>query len=120
MEDYLEAIYHLQQEHREARSCQIAERMGVHKSTVSTALRHLGELELVHYRPYQAVTLTRQGRRKAESVVCRHRVICQFLQEVLGVEEKEAEENACRMEHAFSPDVFERFVRFVGEYKKQP
>lgn len=118
MEDYLEAISNLVARGGEAHVKDIAEAASVHMSTVTTALRTLSEKGLIHYRPYQAVTLTEEGRRVADRILGRHEAIKTFLSEILLVGEETAEQNACRMEHVLDREVIEHlslFGRFVRE-----
>ncbi|MDR1958705.1 MAG: metal-dependent transcriptional regulator [Planctomycetaceae bacterium] len=117
MEDYLEAIYHISNEEKGgARPGLIAQRMKVHKSTVTIALRHLHALSLISYSPYQEVHLTVEGFRHAESVIRRHDLFRRFLLDVLEVEPVLAEKTACRLEHALPQQIVERFTLFVDEY----
>ncbi len=113
LEDYLETICQLSRSTGTARVTDISGRLGVHKSTVSAALRALGRKGLINYTPYRAATLTVSGQRLADEVVRRHAAIKRFLTEVLLVPERQAGENACRIEHAMDADVLARLVRFV-------
>jgi DtxR family Mn-dependent transcriptional regulator len=117
-EDYLEAILKLEREKRAARVKDISAELSVHKSTVSSALRHMADKGLVVYSPYELTTLTPEGRRIAEAVTKSHGIIKKFLTRVLGVDEARAAENACRMEHAVDDQVLRRLVllaRFAEE-----
>jgi DtxR family transcriptional regulator, Mn-dependent transcriptional regulator len=113
MEDYLEAIYHLEQERRIARVRDIANRLGVKMSSVSSALKSLGSRGLIQYDPHQYITLTDRGIEKARQIVRKHEILKRFLTRVLRVEEPAAEDNACRIEHHLDPEVIEKLVRFV-------
>lgn len=113
MEDYLEAIYHLEREHRIARVRDIADRLGVKMSSVSSALRVLSARGLISYDPHQFITLTDDGLRQAEDIVRKHEVLKRFLSKVLRIEDSAAEDNACRLEHHLDPEVIERLVRFL-------
>lgn len=115
LEDYLEAIAELDAQATPARSRDIAARVGVHKSTVTAALRSLSAKGLAHYTPYTAVTLTAAGRRVAEQVCARHRLLRRFLVEVLGMAVGAADEAACRLEHAIDPECLDRLVR-LGQF----
>lgn len=115
MEDYLEAIYHLVQEHGYARSGQISQRLDVHKSTVTTALHNLQSQGYIEYAPYQDVTLTPKGVKEAEGVVRRHDIFFRLLHNLLGVDKDEASSLACEMEHAIPPKIVDRFIRLVEE-----
>ena len=113
LENYLEAIYHIEHDKKAARAKDIAERMEVNNSSVTGALRALGEKGLVNYAPYDLVTLTPDGHRAALDVVRRHEGIREFFVKILAVDEAEANEAACRMEHCISPEILERFAKFV-------
>jgi len=113
MEDYLEAIYHLEQERRIARVRDIANRLGVKMSSVSSALKILGSRGLIRYDPHQFITLTDRGIKKAEEIVRKHEVLKRFLAGVLQIDPAVAEDNACRIEHHLDPEVIDKLVRFV-------
>ncbi len=113
MEDYLEAIYHLSRTNRVARVSQIARRLGVNKSSVTSALHNLAQRKLINYDPYQYITLTSIGRKAAKDVVWRHQVLKQFLNQVLGVEEDKAAKTACKLEHDMDREVLDKLRRFL-------
>lgn len=113
MEDYLEAIYLLAQERGYARVKEIAERMDVHMPSVTGALRTLSDRGLVNYEPYAVVTLTEAGVRRARRLVRTHETLRDFLERFLGVPEDEADEAACRMEHAVGDAALERLTKFI-------
>jgi len=116
MEDYLEAIYHISEEEGGGvKPGLISSRLGVHKSTVTVALRHLDALKLICYSPYQEVHLTVEGFKHAESIIKRHEVFYRFLKEVLEVDDELAEQTACRMEHALPAEIVDRFVEYVSK-----
>jgi DtxR family transcriptional regulator, Mn-dependent transcriptional regulator len=113
MEDYLQAIYHIQIEKQAARTKDIALRMKVNNSSVTGALRSLSEKGFLNYAPYDVITLTRKGMDYAEDIVRRHDALKRFFTEILGVDEPEADTSACKMEHAVSPMIMDRIIRFV-------
>ncbi len=113
MEDYLEAIYHISRVHKVARAKQIASRMDVAMSSVTGALKHLSQHGLVNYDPYEYITLTERGREIASDIARRHTVLKSFLVNVLSVAEPLADEAACKMEHAITGEVLERFLCFA-------
>jgi DtxR family transcriptional regulator, Mn-dependent transcriptional regulator len=113
MEDYLEVIYHLEQEKRIARVRDIAGRLGVKMSSVSAALKTLGARGLIRYDPHQFITLTDRGINKAKEIVRKHEVLKSFLVRILQVNEPVAEDNACRIEHHLDPEVIDKLIRFV-------
>jgi len=109
-EDYLEAIDELIASDGAARVKNIAQRLGVARSTVSGALRALDQMGLVVYKPYELVKLTELGREVARNVRQRHSVIKTFLEEVLLVSPDKADSDACRIEHGVSADTIYRMA----------
>jgi DtxR family Mn-dependent transcriptional regulator len=120
LQDYLETILHLVKREGAARTCDIADSMSVHKSTVTAALRNLLSKHLINYAPYGLVTLTPRGRQVAEEVSRRHEGIYSFLTDVLGVSEDLADSDACRLEHAIDREVFHRLTQLAEFIKTRP
>jgi len=119
LQDYLEAVYLLVRRDRVARMTQIASMLHVGKPSVTGAVQALAERGLVHYGPYQFVTLTDEGEAAGQELIRRHRVLKRFLNEVLAVPEEEAEAVGCKMEHAVKGDVLDRFVGFLDLIERQ-
>ncbi len=113
LEDYLEAIFHIEVQKHAARAKDIAERLQVSRASVTGALRNLSQKKLVNYAPYDIITLTTKGKAIAEDIVHRHTILRDFLIKVLGIEEADAEETACKMEHSMSEIVAERLTQFI-------
>lgn len=113
LEDYLKAIYLIVSDKKVARPKDIARRLKVSNASVTGALHALAEKDLVNYAPYDVVTLTRGGTEKAEDVVRRHEVLRDFFVKVLSVEEKDADEAACKMEHSIPRVILERLIAFA-------
>jgi len=117
-EDFLEAILRLGRDGRTARVRDLADELGLHKSTVSLALKGLAERGLVEHDRYDSCRLTPKGEAIAAEVDRSHEAIQDFLSTVLGIRESEAASNACRMEHVVDRRVLGRigdFVRFARE-----
>lgn len=112
-EDYLEAIFDLLQTTPVARSKDIAVRLGVRAASVTGALRQLAGQGYIEHAVYGFVTLTPEGRRLAADVAKRHAMLNDFLTRILALPATEAEETACRLEHALPASVHQRLVRFV-------
>ena len=112
-EDYLEAIYLISAEKMAARAKDIAQRLNVRASSVTGALRTLGAMGLVNYAPYDLITLTSEGKVAAEEIVKRHRALENFLVNVLGIDPKEADEAACKMEHSVPKAIVERLAKYA-------
>lgn len=120
LEDYLEAIFNLCRFDSAARSRDIAESLNVHKSTVTAALKSLSGLNLINYAPYEAVTLTPEGRRLAEDVAQRHAALKDFFTGVLHVDEGMAETAACGMEHSVPREIVDKLALFAIQMRDCP
>ena len=115
LEDYLEAIFNLADESGCARSKDIAEALGVARSSVTGALQLLREKGLAHHEPYGGVTLTRQGRAAAREVARKHEILKSFFMNVLGVEKEAAQRAACQAEHALESEIIGKLVSFTDD-----
>jgi DtxR family Mn-dependent transcriptional regulator len=113
LQDYLEAILRLEEDGDSARVSDIASAVGVGKPAVTNALKTLSGRRLVNYEAYHSVTLTELGRRLAGEIRRRHRVLRQFLTQILGVDSDRADANACRMEHAVDRTVLDRLAEMT-------
>ena len=113
LEDYIEAIYHIVEEKLVARSKDIANRLDVSRASVTEALRALAKKDLINYAPYEAITMTEQGRTIAEDVIFRHNSLKRFFTEVLVINEDTAEEAACKIEHTAPPEVIAQMIGFM-------
>ncbi|MCK5113395.1 MAG: metal-dependent transcriptional regulator [Phycisphaerae bacterium] len=113
LEDYLEAILDLTDKSGRARVRDIAERIGVGKPAVTAALKELTSRKLIAYAPYKPITLTKRGWTAGEVVRRRHKMLKDFMIEVLGLDESSADSNACRVEHAIDRDFRERLGMFA-------
>jgi len=117
LEDYLETIYRLERRNRVARPRDICEAQGVAASTVTSALQSLAEKQLINYEPYEVITLTEEGREYAENLVMGHRIIRDFLENILGLDAERADATACGMEHALDAEGLERLLCFLAFMK---
>jgi DtxR family Mn-dependent transcriptional regulator len=110
MEDYLEAIYQLQEEHQVARVRDIARMLGVKMPSVSGALKTLAARELIEHEKYGYAVLTAEGRDLAEQVHRRHHAIVELLHSIMQLAPEQAEDEACQLEHALSAQSLERLT----------
>ncbi len=117
LEDYLETIFLLEKEQNGARAKDIADKMGVQRASVTGALHSLSEKGLINYETYSPVTLTPKGFKTASKIMYRHRVLFEFLHDILKLPENTANENACRIEHQIDDEVLEALINFVQKLK---
>ncbi|NPA24789.1 MAG: metal-dependent transcriptional regulator [Deltaproteobacteria bacterium] len=116
MEDYLEVIMNLQEEQKVARVRDVAQRLKVKMPSVTGAMKGLAEKGLVNYERYSYLTLTEAGEKIAREIGERHKTFYSFLTDVLKLDQKTAELDACRLEHATSRKTFERLKEFTSAY----
>jgi Mn-dependent DtxR family transcriptional regulator len=112
---YLETIYVLSQEHPNVRAVDIGEELGYSRPSVSRAMHVLKDEGLVKTDDYGFVKLTEAGNVLAKRIYERHTVLTQVLLD-LGVEEKIASEDACRLEHYISDETFDAIKAHVAQY----
>ncbi len=104
-EMYLETILILSGQKSTVRSIDVAERMSFSKPSVSRAMGILRKGGYIEVDPKGAITLTDSGKATAERIYERHRILTAILMR-LGVDEKTATDDACKMEHYISDTSF--------------
>jgi DtxR family Mn-dependent transcriptional regulator len=109
-EEYLEQIYRLGRHVKEVSTTDLARRLKVSPASVTGMLKRLGERGLIHYQPYQGVTLTEEGRAIAMQTIRRHELVERLLTDVLALPWHLADVEACRLEHHITPEVEERLA----------
>ena len=115
LEDYLEAIYEIYQEKQGVKAIDISKKLGVGRSSVTEALKTLAQKHLVNYSRYGILSLTSAGESAAKNVIEKHKVLYNFFKNTLNLEEQEAQENACRVEHVLSEKAFQSLIDFVNK-----
>ncbi len=118
MEDYLEAILQLKQVNGVARVGEIASKLNVKSSSVNSALKYLRDQNLVVHEKYGYVGLTKEGEKTAADVKSKHDILFRFLTEFLMLDPKDAEKEACCIEHSISAETFERLTKFFQFLEK--
>ena len=112
LEDYLEAIYNEILKKNEAKVTDISNILNVKKASVTGALNSHKNKGLINYEPYSAITLTKLGEKLAADIIQKHKVMSEFLENILNLPKDEAIENACKMEHIMSETMFNRMTKF--------
>jgi len=112
-EDYLEAIVMLGGTSTlPVRSVDIAAKLGVSKASVSKAVASLKASGMLNQPFYGDITLTEEGYEYGQAVLERHTMLTKFLVEAIGLDQEDAEEEACQMEHAISDESFEKWLAY--------
>jgi Mn-dependent DtxR family transcriptional regulator len=113
MAHYLQAVAALKRLKGHARVGDIAERLGVSRSGVTSMLRSLQSRGLVDHEKYGCVELTPSGLQLAERTESNRQVLTLFLRDILGVAPEKAEEDACMIEHLVSAEVMAPLLRLT-------
>jgi DtxR family transcriptional regulator, iron-dependent repressor len=111
---YLEAIYYMWSEGEPLRSARLADWLAVSRPTVTVALRRMAGYGMVRMNKRKEIELTPAGRRAAEAIVRRHRIMERWLTDGLGLDWVTADEEAARLEHAVSEVVERRLYKALG------
>ena len=114
-QDYLEVILNLTEKQDKVRITDIAATLGIAKASVNEAVNILAELKLVKQEKYGPVELTTEGKEQAVKVRYRHRMLARFLTDILHVDPKTAEKDACLIEHVVSPVTLLRLTEYLEQ-----
>ena len=111
-ENYLETILMLSKTLPVVRGVDIANHLGFKKSSVSVAMKNLREKNHITVTKEGYIYLTPSGKEIADMIYERHQLLSNWLMR-LGVDEKTATEDACRMEHVISKESFEAIKNHI-------
>ena len=113
-ENYLEEILILTKRNGSVRSIDIAKHLKVSRPAVTKALKHLSRLGYVSKSTYEDVSFTPKGRAFAKNIYHRHKTIKKFLISI-GVNEKTAEIDCCKIEHVISNETLEALTKLIKD-----
>ncbi len=119
-EDYLKAIYELEQHGDAAGTNDIAARLGIAAASASGMVQRLARLGLVRAERYRGARLTATGRAAALQLIRRHRIIESYLVERLGYGWDDVHDEAERLEHAASDELIARMAEAIGNPTADP
>ena len=114
-ENYLETIYILSKRLPVVRSVDIATELNFKKPSVSVAMKHLREKELIVVSEAGFITLTEEGLAQAEAIYERHTILTKMFQ-MLGVPSEVAAEDACLIEHILSDESFDAIKKHLQSH----
>lgn len=112
-QDYLEAIYEMEEEGGRIQQSRIGKRLGLAPATVSEQVRRLEKEGLIAISG-RDITLTAEGKRVATPLVRRHRLAERLLTDILEIPWHQAHHLASDWEHVISPEVEERILAKTG------
>ncbi len=119
LEDYLEAIYNLNEEKGYVGATDIADKLGVKPGTVSGMVSNLTKKGYLEHERYRGMRLTPQGEKVARSVRKRHQVIADLLA-MLGIDGQTAYVDTEGIEHHVHPSTLRRFERLAEYLRENP
>jgi len=123
-EDYLRAIYHIQEEkennNKGVKSIDVCRYLKISKSSVSEMLRKLTKDGSIQQSSYGKIRLTKKGLSGSIFITKKHRIIEAFLSNVLKIDSKDVHEEANRLEHAFSDDSINSIAQLTRNTKSCP
>ena len=114
IEEYLEAIYKLQQAEHPVRPTALAAHMRVSPASIAEMVKKLGEAGLLYRTEGYGFCLTQEGERQALQLVRKHRLAERFLTDVLGISWDKAHEKACEFEHILDEEVEDGLDRLMS------
>lgn len=117
-ENYLETILMLRERQGQVRSIDIVNEMGFTKPSISVAMKRLRENGYIEMDSDGYITLTEAGMKIARRIYTRHVLLTKFLIR-LGVNEKTAEADACKMEHDLSDETFDKIREHAAKYLEE-
>lgn len=113
-ENYLETIYILKEKMGQVRSIDIAAELNYSKPSISRAVNILRENNYVTIDSNGLISLTKKGEKIALKIYERHKFLTKLLM-YLGIEEKKATKDACKIEHVISAESFDKIKEyFIG------
>jgi Mn-dependent DtxR family transcriptional regulator len=119
LEDYLEAIYNLNEEKGYVSAADISEKLAVKPPTVSNMVKNLADKGYLEHQRYRGMKLTPEGERIARSVIKRHRVISRLIS-MLGVDDLTAYVDTEGIEHHVHPSTLRKFERLAEYLQDNP
>jgi len=118
MEDYLEAIWIIYNRKKVVRVKDIMNYFKYKVSSVNSAIKILIQNGLIIHEKYEHIELTADGEKLAAKLYNKHKEITRFFIEVLKVDKKIAEKDACTVEHYLNKQTYQNLISFMNYIKK--
>ena len=116
IEDYAELIYIIQEKKERVHTNDIASALDINPASVTEIFQKLNDEGYINYEKYSGVTLTDKGKKIAIKTKNKHEILKDFLI-ILGIDEKIADEDACKIEHHVNQKTMDKLTKFV-EYTR--
>lgn len=112
IEDYVELVYIIQNKKEKVHTSDIASAFNINPASVTEIFQKLSNEGYINYEKYNGVTLTEKGKKIAMNTKKKHETLKNFLI-LLGVDEKIADEDACKIEHNIDQKTMGKLRKFV-------
>lgn len=112
IEDYAELVYIIQKEKQKVHTNDVATALDINPASVTEIFQKLSDEGYINYKKYSGVTLTKKGKDIAIKTKKRHDTLKNFLV-IIGVDEKIADEDACKIEHNVNKETMKKLRKFV-------
>lgn len=113
LEDYLEAIYLISLDKKVVRVKEVASMLEVSTPSVVDAISKLTEAGYVIHEKYGYLNLSKKGLEVGKGIYKKHEELYDFFRTVLGISDKTAKKDACRLEHFISSETLEKMKKFM-------
>ena len=114
-EHYLATIFEIEEEGVEIKRARIAERLHISAPSVTEHIHRMEKQGLVQVDDNNSVSLTKEGKSKASTVVRRHRLAERLLVDIIGLDWAQAHKEADRWEHVISDEVEAKLIPLLGD-----
>ena len=119
-ENYLKAIYHLQERKGNVSTKALAEKLQTRPASVTDMMKKLSSKKLLHYKPYYGFSLSKEGEKIAVFIIRRHRLWEYFLSEKLKFNWNEVHQLAEELEHVRNKQLINRLDEYLGFPQADP
>lgn len=120
VQDYLKAIYSLQEQKEPASTSALARRLGMTPAAISKMLKQLAGMKLCEHQKYRGATLTEAGQQAAIEMLRHHRLLELYLYKELGYGWESVHDEAEKLEHHISEDFEARIDRLLNYPRFDP
>lgn len=115
IEEYLETLYKFGSKDSYVSTTTLSKELGIAPGSVTQMLKKLEDIGYIDYVPYKGANLTDEGRKIAQKITRKHRILERFLKDVLKIKDENLHAQACEMEHSLS-DEAERAICHMLEH----
>ena len=112
IEEYVEIIFDIQKRKEIAHTNDVASSLKVNPASVTEMFQKLRKGSYINYEKYSGVTLTEKGKKIAINTKNKHEILRNFLI-ILGVTDRIADDDACRIEHSVHLQTIRKLRKFV-------